>query len=70
MTFIKVCVLLNMFAFLVVTARAQEQSSPRERALMERVSAEINGNLVCSTNVAALQDKIKDLEQKLKDATK
>ncbi len=46
-------------------SRAQE-ISPRERALMERIGGEVNSNIACSTNVVALQDKIKDLETKLK----
>lgn len=74
--FIKVWILLNMLLFSVALAHAQEPvaqtlqaaTPPRERALMERVGAEINNNLVCSTNVAALQDRIKELESKLKAA--
>lgn len=51
-------------------SRAQDIPSPRERALMDRVSTEINGNLMCSANVAALQDRVRDLEQKLKATEK
>ncbi len=70
MTLIKIWLLFNMLLFSVALARAQEQATPRERALMERVSGEINSNLVCSAATIALQDKIKELEQKLKEATK
>ncbi len=52
------------------SAIAQEQGTPRERALMERIGGEVNGSLVCSANVIALQDKIKELEAKLKEAPK
>ncbi len=60
----------EILVLVTLPVRAQDQGSPRERALMERVSVEINNSLVCSTNVAVLQDKIKDLEQKLKDKPK
>ena len=70
LVFIKVWILLNLFLFSVALARAQEQATPREQALMQRVSGEINGNLVCSANTIALQDKIKELEAKLKEAEK
>lgn len=71
MTLLKLWVLANMFVLAVsFGARGQEQSSPRERALMERVSIEVNGNLACSTNIATLQDKIKELEAKLKATEK
>lgn len=70
MTPIKIWLLFTVFLFSVALARAQELSPPRERALMARVSSEINSNLACSTDVAALQDKIRELEQKLKAADK
>lgn len=71
MMFVKLWVLFNLLALSVALARAQEQPpSPHERALMERVSREINSNLICSTNLEALRDKIKELEAKLKEAPK
>ncbi len=57
---------LALFLLSAATGQTQEQSTPRERALMERIGLEINSNLACSTNVAALQDKIKELDAKLK----
>ncbi len=65
-----ICIGFFIFLLSAVTGQTQEQSSPRERALMERVSGEINGNLICSANVIALQDKIKELEAKVKAAEK
>lgn len=67
---LKIWVLVNMLVFAIAVSHAQEQSTPREQALMQRVSGEINGNLVCSANVIALQDKIKELEAKLKATEK
>lgn len=61
MTAVKIWILFNMFLASVVLARAQEQATPRERALMERVGSEVNGNLICVANVVALQDKVKEL---------
>ncbi len=63
-------VVWEVLVLFTLPVRSQEQPPPRERALMERVSAEINSNLVCATNVATLQDKIKELEAKLKAAEK
>ena len=63
-------VIWEIVVLLTLPARAQDNVSPRERALMDRVSIEINGNLACSTAVAALQDRVKELEQKLKAAEK
>ena len=70
MTAIKIWVLLNMLILSVALARAQEQAAPRERALMERVSAEINNNLACATDKQTLMDRIRELEAKLKEKDK
>lgn len=53
-----------------VKAFGQEQATPRERAFMERINAEIGNSLTCATNNVALQDRIKHLEQKLADTEK
>lgn len=58
--------LLLWFALLYPLWGQEQPASPRERALMERVSIEINNNLACSTSVQALQDRIRELEQKAK----
>lgn len=63
-------VVWEIIALATLPSRAQDAAPPRERALMERVSIEINGNLACSANVAALQDRVRELEQKLKAAEK
>lgn len=59
-------VVWEIAVLLTLPVRAQDNPAPRERALMERVSIEINGNLACSANAMVLLDRIKDLEQKLK----
>lgn len=63
-------VIWEILVLATLPGRAQDIPPPRERALMERVSIEINGNLMCSANVAALQDRVRELEQKLKAAEK
>lgn len=63
-------VVWEIAVLLAFPARAQDNASPRERALLGRISAEINTSLACSTEVAVLQDRIKDLEQKLKTPEK
>lgn len=65
-----VFVIWEIAVLLTVPARAQDIGTPRERALMERVSIEINSGLNCATNVAVLQDKVRELEQKLKATEK
>lgn len=64
---------LAMWGMLLIggfKAFGQEQATPRERAFMERINIEISNNLGCSTNSIALQDRIKQLEQKLTEAEK
>lgn len=67
MTIIKIWILLNMFLFSVALVGAQEQqASPRERAMLERIRSEVNGNMYCSELVEVLRDRVRDLEAKLK----
>ncbi len=59
-----------LLSLLFVSIASAQEAPPRERALLERIGLEVNSNLTCSANVAALQDKIKELEAKLKVAPK
>lgn len=70
MTLLKIWILANMFMLAGSFGVRGQETSPRERALIERIGIEVNGNLVCSTNIASLQDKIKELETRLKAAEK
>lgn len=70
MTVIKIWILFNMLLFSVALARGQEQQAPRVRALMERVNTEVSNNLQCSEALHSLMDRVRELEKKLKEATK
>lgn len=68
-TILKIWILLNMAVVALLVSgpgRAQEQQpAPRERALLARLSQEINNTIACGTEVGLLQDRIKELEGRL-----
>lgn len=51
-------------------ASSQEQLSYRERALADRMNAEINGGLSCYANALALQDRLQKAERELEEVKK
>lgn len=70
---LKIYILINVVALsliLCLPARAQEQQSPRTRALIERLNHEVQNTLTCSENAYKLLDKVKELQDKLDAAQK
>lgn len=69
-TLLKIWLLVNMAILCILSASAQEQATPKERALIERITGELNNNIACSTTVQTLLDRIKELEAKAKSDAK
>ncbi len=55
----------EVLVLLTLPLRAQEQQTPKNRALMERIGIEVNGNLACAEATYALRDRVSELERQL-----
>lgn len=62
--------LWGMVAIAGVKAFGQEQDTPRARAYLGRINAEIGSNLECSVSALTLQDRLQKTERELAEVKK